>query len=359
MKSIAIYVPSFRGGGAERVAINLAIGLSRSGHKTTLIAVDASGPLKDSIPDSIIIIDLKKTRVMASLPQLISCFRLNRFDVVISIMLHTNIVANIAGAISRTPVISTIHNTVTEEFGTSIKDTILKLFVKITYRHSKAIVCVSQGSRVDFNSYFPALSQKTGMIYNPVVDNNPISFSPPEHPWFNEKRTQPVILAVGRLAEQKNFMLLLEAFNLLKNKIDARLVIFGEGTDRPQLEAYIQEHNLQDSIELPGFTSRIMDHMNNCDLFVMSSIYEGLACVIIEAMSLGLPIVSTNCPSGPEELFDNDSPAIIVEMNNSIALANGMELALTKENKRVSYPIVSEFTIESSTNAYEELINIC
>lgn len=352
MKNIAIYLPSFRGGGAERVAINLAIGIREQGHRATLVAVDAAGPLLETIPDDVPVIDLHCKRVITSLPALIKTLRKHRFTSVISIMTHSNVVANIAGKLTGTPVVSTIHNTISQKLGGGPKDRVIKLLAKATYRHSDKIICVSSGALDDFNSLFPSLTAKTTLIYNPVIPDTPEALSPPEHAWFAEPRDKPVIISVGRLARQKNYLLLLQAFRQVLRKRDANLIIFGEGEQRTLLEGYIADENLGDNVALPGFTNQVLNYVSHADVFALSSIYEGLPCVLIEAMSYNKPIVSTNCPSGPSELFNRDNPATVVPMNDADQLANGLLTALANPQTCVTYPIVESFTIKRATETY-------
>lgn len=352
MKNIAIYLPSFRGGGAEKVAINLAIGIQEKGHSVTLIAVDATGPLLETIPKDIPIIDLKCKRVISSIPALTKALKKNNFTSMISIMTHSNIVANIAGKLTNTPIISTIHNTISKQFGAGPKDTIMKLLIKVTYRHSDKIICVSNGSLDDFNLFFPSLSSRTALIYNPVIPDSPTPLIPPDHNWFSKHKEKPVIISVGRFVKQKNYLLLLQAFKQVLQKHDANLIIFGEGEQRELLESYITDNALNEKVSLPGFTNHVLNYVSHADIFALSSIYEGLPCVLIEAMSYSKPIVTTNCPSGPSELFNSENPATVVPMNSADELASGLLRTLECEVTNVNYPIVQSFTIQRSTESY-------
>jgi len=352
MKSIAIYLPSFCGGGAEKVAINLAIGIQEKGHTATLIAVDATGPLLETIPKDIPIIDLKCKRVISSISALIKVLKKNNFTSMISIMTHVNVVANIAGKLTNTPIISTIHQTVSERLGTGLKDTIMKLLIKATYQYSDKIICVSDGSLDDFNLFFPSLSSRTALIYNPVIPDSPIPLTPPDHNWFSKHKEKPVIISVGRLVKEKNYLLLLQAFKQVLQKYDANLIIFGEGEQRELLESYITDNDLNESVSLPGFTNQVLNYVSHADIFALSSISEGLPCALIEAMSYNKPIVTTNCPSGPRELFNDENPATVVPMNNADELANGLLKTLESKDNDVNYPIVRSFTIQRSAENY-------
>jgi len=134
---------------------------------------------------------------------------------------------------------------------------------------------------------------------------------------------------VGGLKREKDFPLLLHAFSRLRNKVDARLLILGEGDERSALEALIRELGLQEPVFLPGFVPDTVPFHAHADLFVLSSSNEGFGNVIVEALEQGTPVVSTDCLSGPAEILEGGRYGTLVPVGDVEALAKAMEDALT------------------------------
>jgi glycosyltransferase involved in cell wall biosynthesis len=174
---------------------------------------------------------------------------------------------------------------------------------------------------------------------------------PLEHPWFQAGQP-PVILGVGRLEEQKDFPTLLKAFALLRKKVNARLVILGEGKLRAVLETLIQELGIENHVQLAGFTSNPYAFMKRADVFVLSSVLEGLPTVLIEAMALGTPVVSTDCKSGPKEITEHAGYGTLVPIQNPEALALALEKTLAAPKPKVQEQHFSRYTSDQATLNY-------
>lgn len=143
------------------------------------------------------------------------------------------------------------------------------------------------------------------------------------------------IVAVGRLEKQKNHNLLLEAFTMLSKEFDHYiLVIYGEGSLKKDLEARVKELKIENKVEFAGFETNIQNKIKNASLYVLSSDYEGMPNSLIEAMALGIPCISTNCPcGGPEYLIKSGDNGILIPVNNAIALRNAIEALLSNPDK--------------------------
>jgi glycosyltransferase involved in cell wall biosynthesis len=162
-------------------------------------------------------------------------------------------------------------------------------------------------------------------VPNPVITNElfELAKTPLHHPWFKPKES-PVILAAGRLTRQKDFPTLIQAFALVRPNFAARLIILGEGRDRTILQDLIVRLSLQDWIDLPGFVTNPYAYMKQADLFVLSSRWEGSPNVLTEAMALGLPVVATDCQSGPREILQEGRLGPLVPVGDSKALSQAM-----------------------------------
>jgi glycosyltransferase involved in cell wall biosynthesis len=168
------------------------------------------------------------------------------------------------------------------------------------------------------------------VIYNPVMTEQMLvqAAQPPAHDWL-PSQTVPTLLAAGRLEPQKDFELLLHAFASLCAQRPARLIIAGEGSEREKLEQQIRDLRLTDRVDLVGWRDDIYALMAAADLFVLSSRREGLPYVIGEAMALGTPVVSTDCPSGPREFLQDGALGPLVPVGDREALAAAMNEALS------------------------------
>ena len=169
-------------------------------------------------------------------------------------------------------------------------------------------------------SFFPESIRRKGIVLNNPVDVQRI---PTQYRGEREK----VIVAAGRLSAQKNFPLLLQAFAKFSGRHpDYRLRIFGEGELRQKLTALAESLGIADKTELPGRSSRLLEQMNSGAMFVLSSDYEGMPNVLLEAMCMGMPVVSTDCPSGgPRELIRHGENGLLVPVGDADALAEAMD----------------------------------
>jgi glycosyltransferase involved in cell wall biosynthesis len=146
---------------------------------------------------------------------------------------------------------------------------------------------------------------------------------PVEHPWL-AKDAPPVVLGVGRLTEQKDFPTLLCAFTEVAKQRDARLIILGEGQLREALREQARQLGIADKVAFPGFTDNPWAWMRRSAVFVLSSRWEGSPNTLTEALALGTPVVSTDCPSGPRELLSGGDIAPLVPMGDITALSEAI-----------------------------------
>jgi glycosyltransferase involved in cell wall biosynthesis len=229
---------------------------------------------------------------------------------------------------------------------------------KRIYSLADGVVCVSQGVRDD-------LLQRTGLnggrvhvIYNPVkpLSASTASVGPEIADWWC--RGGERLIAAGSLKPAKDYPTLLRAFARLRGGRDARLLILGEGQERPALERLIGELGLVDSVHLAGYVADPYPYLEIADLFVLSSAWEGLGNVIIEALVCGTPVVVTDCPSGPAEILENGRYGRLVPVGDPKALAVAMAASLGETPDRdVLRARGGEFSVERAADQYLELLN--
>jgi glycosyltransferase involved in cell wall biosynthesis len=200
------------------------------------------------------------------------------------------------------------------------------------YPWANGVVVVSEGVRDDMVRLTGIPRQHVTVIYNPSVVAAEVqekAKEPLDHPWL-EPGQPPVLVAVGRLQQQKDYPMLLQAFAQVRRSQPARLLILGEGKERPMLEALIKELKLEDDVGLPGFVMNPYAYMDRASLFVLSSRWEGLPTVLIEALCCGTRAVSTDCPSGPREILRRGKYGTLTPVGDAAAFAHAITAALEK-----------------------------
>ena len=234
------------------------------------------------------------------------------------------------------------------------------------YRHltgtAAHFAAVSQGIADSLPAAIGVPEESVTTIYNPVVtpDLRARMAEPPEHPWLLDGGS-PVVLAAGRLAEQKDFPTLIKAFARLAARRPARLIIIGEGSMGPRLERLVQRLGVTDRISLPGWLSNPFAAMARASLFAMSSIHEGLPTVLVEALACGCPCVSTDCPTGPAEILQDGRLGPLVPVGDDEALAEAMARVLDQPpDRRRLQGRAADFSVERAAAAYEKLFrSVC
>ncbi len=334
---IAIFSPSLESGGAERVVVNLAQGFRRAQHEVHLVLANAHGELLPEISPQIKIINLNKNRISDCILPLARYIRSEKPDVFLSAQTHANIIASLSVLFSfhTTRLVLGEHTTVAIHLTPLYRNKgwlMLKLAKKL-YPWADVIVAVSKGAAQNIAQLLKISEDKLHTIYNPVqiAEVERKANDALAHPWFAPGE-KPVLLAVGRLTAAKDYPTLLRAFSLVVEKKDVRLLILGEGEERNELEKLIISLRLAKNVDLPGYVANPYAYMSRASVFVLSSSWEGFAVVLVEALSCGATIVSTNCPSGPAEILENGRYGSLVPVGDAPALAFAILEAL--ENKR-------------------------
>lgn len=360
-RRVAVFVPALAGGGAERVFLDLAEALGDLGWSVDLVAASASGPLLADVPENVRLIDFGISHVTASIPAFARYLRKRRPDAVLSAMTHANLVAIAATALSRvkTRVVVTEHTHLSTFLASSesLRGRAFPLLMRLLYPYADEVVAVSSGVADD-------VAQRTGLPRESIrAEKNPIRIAEmrergdasPSHPWFAEGQP-PVVLGVGRLTRQKDFGTLLRAFRKVRDQRDSRLLLLGEGEDRPMLEALISRLGLAGDVEIAGFVTDPYPYFNAASVFALSSRWEGLPTVLLEAMVFGLPIISTDCPSGPDEILEGGTLGTLVPVEDPDALAAAILEVLSDAGSHSEYRAVVEYDIGQVAGRYSDLL---
>ena len=220
------------------------------------------------------------------------------------------------------------------------------------------VVSVSRGVADSLEAAVGVAGERITTIYNPVVTPyvHTGMAERPVHPWLRGDGV-PVVLAAGRLHEQKDYPTLIRAFARLAAKRPCRLIILGAGEERGRLERLVHELGLSDRISLAGWVENPFAFMAHASLFVLSSIYEGLPRVLVEALACGCPCVSTDCPSGPAEILRNGRFGPLVPVGDVAALSAAMGRVLDRPpDRRALRRRASDFSVERAALRYEALV---
>jgi glycosyltransferase involved in cell wall biosynthesis len=358
---IAFFLPTLCGGGAERVIVNLAQGITERTLPVDLVVAAAEGELLGQLPPGVRLIDLHTPRVLRSLGPLTRYLRHERPMVLVSSMSHANLVALWAGKLANraTPVVVTVHNTMSHSTPQQgrLAGRLWPHLLRTFYPWAASVVAVSQGAAADLARSSRMPRERVQVIYNPVITPaiTALARQTPDHPWFAPGQP-PVVLGVGRLTRQKDFSTLVRAFAEIRRVRAARLMILGEGEERHGLEALARQLGVADDVSLPGFRENAIAHMAAASLFVLSSAWEGLPTVLIEALAAGTRVVSTDCPSGPREILQDGRLGPLVPVGDALGLANAMIDALDKPKGSVPLDALAPFTRDAAVDHYLRLI---
>jgi len=364
VEKLAIFLPTLCGGGAERVMVNLACGFVRHGLRVDMVLGQAEGPHLKDVPSTARVVDLKAKRVLCSLPRLVRYLKRERPDAVLSAMSHANIVVLQARSLARvkTRVVVSERSTLSMAVANSpsLRGRLIPLLVRHFYPRADVIVAVSRGVADDLVAVTGLPREKVKVIYNPVETTVLLAKAtePLDHPWFCHGEP-PVIVSVGRLTKAKDFPVLIRAFALVRRKKPAHLVILGEGEERSQLESVIKDLGLEKDVTMPGFVTNPYKYIKNARVLVLSSRWEGLPNALIEALVLGTPVVSTDCPSGPTEILEGGKWGKLVPVGDPEALARGILETLDSPPKSEDLQERAKaFSVEAILPQYLEVLGI-
>ena len=336
---IAFFLHDLRGGGVERITIHLANEMCRMGCKIDLVLINKIGEQAyfRSIDSSVSIIELPQKRTLTSCVGFRTYIRKHQPNIVVSALTHINVSTLLSVSfLKKKPYIFVVEhnhrigrqkNGSLEDLGTAIR--LAFRLVPYLYPRANTVGVVSDGIRSALAAAIPVPKEQITLLHNPVTA--PDSKGLPEActvlPWLAQSNV-PFILGVGSLSYEKSFDLLIEAFARVRRNRPLRLVIAGEGPKRLELEEKAQDCGFQDDIHLPGFVNNPYALMRDARLLALTSRWEGLPTVLIEAMMLGTSVVATDCPSGPAEILLGGSIGCLVPPGDADALADAIEKTL-------------------------------
>src|SRR6516165_571882 len=353
---ISLFVPSFGGGGAERVMITLANALAERRFAVDFVLWTETGPLRNLLSEKVQVVALGTCNPARLVFRLARFLKTSKPGVVISALFVANIIVALAKAASR----SRTHLILTEHvaIGTYLRNEprlVRRLCVpplmKLTYVVAQNIVAVSRGAAKSLVSVLGKnTSKRITVIYNPIDLARIDAMAAADDKI--DSSSVPTIINVGRLVDQKDQQTLIRAFAKLRSRRPCRLVILGEGEKRSTLAALVERLGVGSDVLMPGFISNPYSWIRKSAVFVLSSKFEGLPTVLIEAMQCGAPVISADCPSGPAEILEHGQWGKLFVPGDVDALACAIDEAL--DGKLVSdvRQRAADFSIDTAVSQY-------
>lgn len=361
-KRLAIFIPSLRAGGAERIALNLAHGLQSRGKNLDLVVGTTDGPLLAEVRPEIRLIDLSASTMPRAIIGLVRYLKDSGPDIILSMMDSANVTAIFGAKLSGLHPRIVVRSAGTLSFSyhnpESVWDLLMPAMIRRLYREAAIVIAVSNGVAEDLVQMTGIARSKIAVVYNPVVSPELVARAQedPHHPWFGPAEP-PVIISCGRLTPAKDFPTLIRAFRIIKSREPLRLMILGEGPERAKLEALVERLGLRNQVAIPGYLPNPHAYVSRSKLYVSSSISEGLPSAIVEALALGVPVVATDCPSGPSEILDHGKYGTLVPPGDPDVLARAMSEALTRGSVYSDMRARSEsFSEKRGLDLYERIL---
>lgn len=324
MQRIALFINSLQKGGSERVMVNLAEYFHRNGYEVLLVTqykketeYEISPEIKRvySEPEESALQGGRIHNFKVRFCTLRGIWKRFKPDVVLSFLGKNNLMAILTTAFLSVKVAVSVRGEPTMEY----EGAKLQTLTKFLFGFADGVILQTKMAM----NFFPKRVRKKAVILpNPL---NPLFLRKPF-----EGQKENIIAAAGRLDENKNHGMLIRAFALIAEEFpQMQLVIYGEGESREKLEQLVKEKGLEEKVSLPGNVSDVAGHIEKVRIFTLTSNTEGMPNSIIEAMCLGLPVISTDCPcGGPAELIKNGENGLLVPVGDEKALAQAFRKIL-------------------------------
>ena len=361
---LAIFLPSFERGGVERMLVNLAGGIAELGVPVDLVVMRSRGGYLDSLDARVRLVELGQLTGRALLHGAAAYLRDARPTVMLasktendSLALAARAEAGVGTRIAMRAAVDVTGRLRMKGYGLLRIWWARRSLARI-YRGADSLIAVSQGVAADLASIAGVPVESINVIHNPVITPRllPLARAAVDHPWFLDPSI-PVVIGIGRLGNQKNFGLLIRAFARVHAQRPCRLMILGEGRHRARLERLVRTLGLASHVAMPGFAENPYAMLSRARLFVLSSLWEGSPNVLTEALALGVPVVATDCPSGPREILDGGRYGALVPLGDENGLARAMLDTLEAPHSAdFLTQAVSDYTVAASARHYLDVL---
>jgi glycosyltransferase involved in cell wall biosynthesis len=367
-RHVAVYMHTLYNGGVERVMFNLIQGFLERGIRVDLVLDYLEySPFEKLLPPGTRLLPLGAKSTQKRLPRFIAYLKREKPDAVLSATHFANEVACLAKVAARcsrgprTRLVLSEHTNLSADIRDSagrVRPRILAATTRWIYPLADAVVAVSDGVAEDMCRVSGLARKRVTTVYNPIdfAGLERAAAEDVDEPWFAAGEP-PVLVGIGRLEVQKNFPNMLRALKIVRDRVPARLILLGEGSERPHLAALCAEMGLSEVVKMPGFVSNPAAYMARAGVFAMSSSWEGMPVALIEGLALNTPVVSTDCPSGPTEVLHGGMYGELVPMDDSAALAAAIVKVLGGERKVADADWLARFDARTIVEQYLGLMS--
>ncbi len=353
-KKIFFVLPSLFGGGAEKVVLTIVKHIDKEKFDPTLVLLNSNGSYP--VPKDTKVIDLNVQRARYGIFKVAGLLKKEKPDIVFSTLGHLNLLMSMIRVFFGKDIrfIARESNTVSMENQTQRFTKLFDFLYKTFYNNFDTIITQCNYMKKDLVENYGIKSKKITMIYNPVdiemIENN-IS----QEATYTLPKNKINLIAAGRLSRQKGFDILIEAMSMLDEKY--HLTILGEGEEAQNLQTLVQKHNLQKQITFAGFQKNPHKIIKQSNLFILSSRYEGLPNILLEANACGIGVVAFDTPGGTAEIIEEGKNAILLKQTTPKALAQGIQKAtqIDFDSQKIKEMIKQRFNVKKIIKEYEKV----
>lgn len=364
---VAFFYSAMRRGGVERLLLNILDSIDSQEFSVDLLLSRAEGEMLDQVPKRVRVVDLRSAlpgggaAVLSSGRGLHRYIRQEKPQVITAAPGYGVFTVLPLARLYGCAVFAMVDTDLLQFARAKRRHLALPTMVRVGYPYCNFVLASYESAMERLMADFKLNPEKVKLLPSPVITASiyKLATEPANHRWFSKNR-QKVILGIGRLEPEKDFESLIKAFAMVKEKIDARLLILGEGSRRADLEKLVGEMNLQRFVDLPGFDPNPYKYLDRCDLFVLSSRWEGVPGTLIESLALGIPVVATDCASGgPAEILGGGRYGELVKVGdiNGLAVAMQKKLSIKESESQSLRARGAEFSAENWVAQFKNLVS--
>ncbi|MDP2562087.1 glycosyltransferase [Psychrobium sp. 1_MG-2023] len=360
---VCFFMPSLDGGGAEKVTINIFNELNLRGIDVELVVLNDEGPLKEFIQFK------ERMKVIPAKSLIWGFFDIAKFFkkdkyLIFSIMTQPSLLMLLIKVLflKQSQIVVVEHSSFLnwKAIYGETKFNIYKFLIKKLYPRSSSIITVSNKMISDFTSIIGSNSVEINCIYNPIdLEGIRRLAKVPIPSKFPDNKKEKKLVFVGRLSKEKNLGFLIETIATIPSSYSLCLDIIGTGSEEAFLKDKVKQLQIENTVRFLGFQSNPYQYLKDADALVLTSKVEGFPSVLIEAMALGIPLISTDCHTGPSEIIIDDSLGELVVVNDKEALSKAIVKVLFERSysSNAIRHSANRFLIDKSIEDYICLIN--